>query len=43
MIAVFTEAIVNGLTVGQMSEAIFAHPTFSEGIGEVLELLTDEA
>lgn len=43
LIAVFTEAIVNGLTVGQMSEAIFAHPTFSEGIGEVLELLTDEA
>lgn len=41
MISTFTQAIVNGLTVSQMAEVIYPHPTFSEGIGEALELLSD--
>ena len=36
MISQFATAIVNGLTVEQMAAVIYPHPTFSEGIGEVL-------
>lgn len=36
MISQFTNAIVNGLTVEQMAAVIYPHPTFSEGISEVL-------
>lgn len=41
LIAVFTEALVQGMTAARLSEAIFAHPTFSEGIAEVLELAAE--
>lgn len=40
MIAVFAEGIVNGLTAEQMASAIYPHPTFGEGMGEALKLLT---
>ena len=36
MISVFTEAIVNSLTIEDMQRVIFPHPTFCEGIGETL-------
>ena len=36
MISVFTEAIVNGLTIEDMQRGIFPHPTFCEGIGEAV-------
>ncbi len=36
MIAVFTQALANGLTVEDMAKAVFPHPTFSEAIGEAL-------
>ena len=38
MIAEFTEAVANGLTVKQMADVIHPHPTYSEGIIEVLRL-----
>lgn len=38
MICFFTAAIANGLTTEQLSKTVFAHPTFSEGIGEALRL-----
>lgn len=38
MIGAFAEAVVCQLTVEQMSSVIFPHPTFSEGIGEAMEL-----
>ncbi|NLD19909.1 MAG: dihydrolipoyl dehydrogenase [Clostridiales bacterium] len=38
MIAIFAEAIACGLTKEQMSSVIYPHPTFSEGIGEAVEL-----
>ena len=34
MISQFALAIVNGLTLDDMSRVIYPHPTFSEGIGE---------
>ena len=34
MISQFAQAIVNGLTLDDMSRVIYPHPTFSEGIGE---------
>ena len=34
MISQFAQAIVNGLTLEDMSKVIYPHPTFSEGIGE---------
>ncbi|MBO5999201.1 MAG: dihydrolipoyl dehydrogenase [Lachnospiraceae bacterium] len=37
MIAVFADAIVQGLSVQQMARVIYPHPSFSETIGEVLE------
>lgn len=36
MIGQFAAAIVNGLTIEQMASVIYPHPTFSEGISEVL-------
>ena len=36
MISVFTEAIVNGLTIEDMQKVMFPHPTFCEGIGEAV-------
>ena len=39
MISVFTTAIANGLTVEEMKRVMYPHPTFSEGIGEALELI----
>lgn len=39
MISIFTTAIANGLTVEEMKKAMYPHPTFSEGIGEALELV----
>ncbi len=36
MISVFTEAIVNGLTLEEMQKVMFPHPTFCEGIGEAV-------
>lgn len=39
MISIFTTAIANGLTVEEMRGAMYPHPTFSEGIGEALELV----
>jgi dihydrolipoamide dehydrogenase len=36
MISQFAAAIVNGLTIEQMASVIYPHPTFAEGIGEVL-------
>jgi dihydrolipoamide dehydrogenase len=38
MISTFTQAIANGLTVSQMAAVIYPHPTFSEGIGEAVDL-----
>ena len=37
MLGALTDAIVNGLTLEQMSKTIWPHPTFSEAIGEALE------
>ena len=34
MISQFAQAVVNGLTLDDMSRVIYPHPTFSEGIGE---------
>ena len=39
MISTFAEAIVNGLTIEEMGRAMFPHPTFVEGIGELLREL----
>lgn len=39
MLSIFTTAIANNLTVEEMQKAMYPHPTFSEGIGEVLELV----
>lgn len=36
MISQFAAAIVNGLTLEQLSAVIYPHPTFSEAIGEAL-------
>ena len=36
LVGEFGLAIANGLTVEQMAAAIRPHPTFSEGISEVL-------
>ncbi len=36
MISQFSQAIVNGLTLEDVSHVIFPHPTFSEGIGEAV-------
>lgn len=38
MISTFTGAIVNGLTVEEMAAVVYPHPTFAEGMGEVLRL-----
>lgn len=38
MISLFTTAIANSLTVTEMRRAMYPHPTFSEGISELLEL-----
>lgn len=38
MVSTFTTAITNNLTVEDMKKTMYPHPTFSEGIGEVLEL-----
>ena len=37
MISQFSQAIVSGLTIEEMSKTIYPHPTFSEGIGEALK------
>ena len=37
MISQFSQAIVCGLTLEDMARTIYPHPTFSEGIGEVLK------
>jgi dihydrolipoamide dehydrogenase len=37
MISQFAQAIVNGLTLDDMSRVIYPHPTFSEGIGEAVK------
>ena len=42
MISQFTEAVVNGLTAGQMLAAVRPHPTFDEGVGEALEELVSK-
>ena len=42
MISVFAEAVASGLTAEQMERVIYPHPTFSEGIGEAVELLTEK-
>ena len=34
MISIITQAIVNGMTIDEVGQAVFPHPTFSEGIGE---------
>ncbi len=36
MVSQFATAIVNGMTIEQMKSVIYPHPTFSEGISEVL-------
>ncbi len=36
MISQFAQAVVNGLTLDDMSRVIYPHPTFSEGIGEAV-------
>ncbi|BAH06693.1 dihydrolipoyl dehydrogenase [Clostridium kluyveri] len=36
IISQFTSAIVNGMTLSQMAHVIHPHPTFSEGIGELM-------
>ena len=38
MISIFGTAVANGLTVEDMKKNMYPHPTFSEGIGEALEL-----
>lgn len=38
MISIFGTAIANELTVEDMKKNMYPHPTFSEGIGEALEL-----
>lgn len=38
MISQFSQAISNGLTVDKMSNFIYPHPTFSEGIGKAAEI-----
>ena len=42
MIAVFAEAVACKLTVEQMERVIYPHPTFSEGIGEAVDLLIEK-
>ena len=42
MIAVFAEAVANKLTAEQMERVIYPHPTFSEGIGEAVDLLIEK-
>ncbi|NLD11805.1 MAG: dihydrolipoyl dehydrogenase [Clostridiales bacterium] len=37
MISQFSQAIVSGLTLEEMSKTIYPHPSFSEGIGEALK------
>ena len=41
LISEFAEAVANGLTVRQMADVIHPHPTFSEGIVEVLRLFEE--
>ncbi len=36
MISQFSQAIVNGLTLKDMAQVIYPHPTFNEGIGEAV-------
>ncbi len=36
MIAQFAQAIANGLTLEDMAKVIYPHPTYSEGIGELV-------
>lgn len=36
IISQFTQAIVNEMTLSQMAQVIYPHPTFSEGIGELV-------
>ena len=38
LISFFTEALTAELTIEELQKTIFPHPTFSEGIGEVLRL-----
>lgn len=37
IISQFTQAIVNGMTLSEMAHVIHPHPTFSEGIGELVK------
>ncbi len=41
LISEFAEAVANRLTVKQMADVVHPHPTFSEGIVEVLRLFED--
>ena len=41
MIGEFTEAVANRLTVRQMADVVHPHPTYSEGIVEVLRLFEE--
>ena len=36
MIAQFAQAIANGLSLEDMAKVIYPHPTYSEGIGELV-------
>ena len=38
IISQFTQAIVNEMTLSQMAQVIYPHPTFSEGIGELVRV-----
>ncbi len=42
LIAIFADAIVQGLSVQQMARVIYPHPSFSETVGEVLEAAAQE-
>lgn len=43
MVSEFAEAVANGLTIEEMADVVHPHPTFSEGITEVLRLFDPPA
>ena len=39
MISIFSQAVAGGMTVEEMKKTIYPHPTFAEGIGELLRMI----
>lgn len=39
MISIFSQAVASGMTVEEMKKTIYPHPTYAEGIGELLRMM----